>query len=55
MKITVIFDVESKDPHPDVVVSKFENYLFEMLYIGVDDDYQDSYTISDAKIHIYEI
>lgn len=56
MKITVVFDVEffgSTDP--DKLSRAFVDYLYDMLYVGVDYEQGDPFAINSATLHLYEV
>jgi hypothetical protein len=48
MQITATFDIDPKNSDPDKIAESFDQYLRDMLYIGIDDD--DVFLISDVTI-----
>jgi hypothetical protein len=48
MQITATFDIDPKNSDPDKIAESFDQYLRDMLYIGIDDG--DVFLISDVML-----
>jgi hypothetical protein len=56
VKITVIFDIDSNlEKDESKIVQMFEHYLYDMLFIDVEPDYDDVFILHSATTHLYEV